>query len=189
MEYLISFLEIQIRRSQIVEIPAIWQLSYGMYAIGVSDGGRMSGCIANTVFQITAEPEAVALSMNLKNYTHGLIAKNGLFTVSILAEDVPRIVVASLGFSSGRDKDKFNNLPYALLPSGLPYITEGCCGVLECRVHSSLDCGTHTVYVGRVESSQPGSAGTPMTYAYYHQVFKGRAPENAPTYRPKIVSE
>ena len=33
----------------------LWQLSYGMYAIGAKHGEEDKGCIVNTVVQITAE--------------------------------------------------------------------------------------------------------------------------------------
>ena len=61
------------------------KLSYGMYAIGTMDGSRPTGCIVNTVFQITSENPIVALSMNHKNYTHDVIEKTGRLIVSILS--------------------------------------------------------------------------------------------------------
>ena len=40
---------------------------------------------------------------------------------------------------------------------------------------------THDVIFARVLNTIPDN-GTPMTYAYYHHVIKGKAPQNAPTY-------
>ena len=47
-----------------------------------------------------------------------------------------------------------------------------------------LDAGTHTVFLGKLVAAENLKAETPMTYAYYHQVKKGRAPKTAPTYQP-----
>ena len=42
----------------------LYNLSYGLYAIGVNDNGRKCGCIVNTVFQVTSTDPIVAVSMN-----------------------------------------------------------------------------------------------------------------------------
>ena len=39
----------------------------------------MSGCIANSIMQITSSPATLAVSMNHDNYTHGCIEKSGMF--------------------------------------------------------------------------------------------------------------
>lgn len=42
----------------------LYDLSYGMYAVGVKDGMRECGCIVNTVFQVSTIGPLIALSMN-----------------------------------------------------------------------------------------------------------------------------
>ena len=49
-------------------------------------------------------------------------------------------------------------------------------------MEQTVDCGTHEVVIARLVDTQKGE-GIPMTYAYYHDVIKGKAPKNAPTYR------
>lgn len=51
----------------------LYDLSYGMYAVGVKDGMRECGCIVNTVFQVSTIGPLIALSMNKDNYTCSLI--------------------------------------------------------------------------------------------------------------------
>ena len=82
----------------------LWQLSYGMYAIGAKHGAEDKGCIVNTIVQITAENPIIAVSMNKDNYTYEVIRESGQFAVSILGEEVDNNVIAELGFSSGRTK-------------------------------------------------------------------------------------
>ena len=60
-------------------------LSYGVYITATMDGQRPTGCITNSVMQITSSPATVAVSVNHDNYTNGCIEKNGFFAVSILA--------------------------------------------------------------------------------------------------------
>lgn len=45
----------------------LWQLSYGMYAIGAKHGAEDKGCIVNTIVQITAKNPIIAVSMNKDN--------------------------------------------------------------------------------------------------------------------------
>lgn len=56
------------------------------------------------------------------------------------------------------------------------------CGRLILDAINFVDCGTHVIVIGKLVTSYPGE-GTPMTYAYYHRVIKGKAPKNAPTFR------
>ncbi len=157
------------------------QLSYGVYAIGVQDNGRPCGCIVNTVFQVTSENPIVAVSMNKNNYTWELIEKNKNFSVSILSEQTRKEVIQKLGFSSGRDNDKYEGIDYQL-KEGLPVLQEQCCGAMLCKVVSVTETPTHMVILASVEDAFAIADTVPMSYRYYHEVIKGGAPKNAPSY-------
>lgn len=163
------------------------KLSYGMYAIGTMDGSRPTGCIVNTVFQITSENPIVAISMNHKNYTHDVIEKTGRFSVSILSEETPRKVITQLGFVSGRDHDKYDGLEWEE-KNGLPVLGENISAAFTCKVVGSVDTETHRVFLGQVEETYGPTDLTPMTYTYYHKVIKGGAPKTAPSYVPPEVT-
>ena len=159
------------------------KLSYGVYAILAMDGQRPTGCIVNTVFQISSKPALVAISMNKDNYTYEVIKNSGRFSVSILSEETPREVITNLGFQSGRDKNKMAELSYSMVDE-LPILKENCSGGFTCDVLSMTDAGTHFVILGTVKEAAEGSEYSPMTYRYYHEVIKGGAPKNAPSYIP-----
>lgn len=158
-------------------------LSYGMYAIGVMDGQKVSACIANTVVQVANTPNMIAVSLSHNNYSTECIRKSGLFTVSVLSEDTSGTVIGALGFSSGRDSDKLKNVHHRVLMEGVPVIRENTCCWFLCKVVSSAETPTHTVFLAEVTAGSEKIKGKPMTYEYYHRVIKGRAPKNAPTYR------
>ncbi|MCF2558220.1 flavin reductase, partial [Fournierella massiliensis] len=157
-------------------------LSYGVYLITAPDGERPTGCVANSLIQVTSSPATVALSLNHDNYTNGCVAKGGKFGVTILAEDSDPSLIGRFGFASGRDTDKFQGLDYTLA-QGVPLPKVKGCGWLVCQVADKLETDTHTVFLAKVLDGEP-APGTPMTYAYYHQVIKGSSPKNAPTYLP-----
>lgn len=164
-------------------------LSYGMYAIGVKDGKKISACIVNTAVQVARNPNTIAVSLNHDNYSCECIQKNGLFSVSVLSEDTSGTVIGALGFSSGRDTDKLKNVRHRILAEGVPIIKENTCCWFLCKVLSSSETTTHTIFIAEVVAGSEKSVGKPMTYEYYHRVIKGRAPKNAPTYREEKQTE
>lgn len=63
----------------------------------------------------------------------------------------------------------------------LPVVADACAYIV-CEVIDKLETSTHTVFLGKVLDADMLRSDTPMTYAYYHNVVKGRSPKNAPTY-------
>ena len=167
----------------------LFKLSYGLYAIGVKDGEKASACIVNTVFQVTNSPNTLAVSMNHDNYSHECIQKTGLFTVSVLSEDTSGAVIGALGFASGRSTDKLANVRHRVLEEGLPIIKENICCWYLCKVITSAETPTHTLFIGEIIAGSDKAVGIPMTYDYYHKVIKGSAPKNAPTYQPSLQED
>lgn len=157
------------------------KLSYGMYAIGVNSTSKMSACIVNTVFQISAKPAVIAVSVNNSCYTAEQIEKTGKFSVTILNTEAPKEVFTALGFASGYDKDKLSDVQYTVVED-LPIITNGICCYLICHVVNKTEVGDHTVYFAEVIKTGDMTLGEPMTYDYYHKVIKGSAPPKAPTF-------
>lgn len=165
-----------------MDLKALWKIGYGMYIVCSRKENVFNGQIANTVFQVTAEPPTIAVSINKQNYTHECITTSGIFAVSILAEDTPMPLIALFGFKSGRNVNKFEGMTFNTGTLGLPRLTEHMAGYIEAKVTRSLDAGTHTVFIGEVVSTESLGSGRPMTYAYYHDQKKGTAPKTAPTY-------
>ena len=165
-----------------MDVRAFWELSYGVYIVGAMDGPRPTGCVANSMMQITAEPASIAVSINHNNYTCGLIEKTGRFSIMVCSEKMPPLTIGTFGFRSGRDCNKFDAFPY-VMKDGVPVLKEGLTAWLTCEVINKMETATHTVFLGKVlDAEKLPDAGEPMTYAYYHRVIKGRAPKNAPTY-------
>ena len=163
------------------------KLSYGVYAVTTWDNGRPTGCIANSIMQITSNPATVAISINHNNYTNGCIDRSGKFAVSVLKEKTDPSIIGTLGFFSGRDTNKFEKVSYEL-KDYMPVVTDAC-GYIVCNVINKMETETHTVFLGEVIAGEVMSEEDPMTYAYYHKVIKGKSPKNAPTYLPEEETE
>lgn len=163
-----------------MDITALRQITYGLYVVGTSDNGRPTGCIINTCFQVTSENPIVAISMNKHNYTHDAIVRHRRFSLAILAEESDASLITTFGFQCGRDRNKYEGRDYSW-QHDTPVLQGKFAGHIICELLHVADNETHDVFFARVIDTLPDD-GTPMTYAYYHQVIKGRAPKNAPTY-------
>ncbi len=163
---------------------AFYKLSYGLYVVTSGGEGKFNGQIANTVFQVTSEPPTVAVSINKQNYTHEHILASRRFAVSILEEATPMTMIGRFGFKCGRDIDKLEGIGTRIGKTGIPIVTEHAVAFMEAEVLGQMDCGTHTIFLGRVvECDVLDTGAEPMTYAYYHKVKGGKAPKTAPTYQ------
>ena len=155
-------------------------LSYGVYIVSTLDGQRPTGCVANSIMQITSSPATIAVSMNHDNYTHSCIEKNGTFAVSILSEQSDPSLIGQFGFQTGKDVNKFDSVDFTTVDA-LPVINNAC-GYLTCKVIDKMETSTHTVFLAEVMNGDTLESAPAMTYAYYHKVVKGKSPKNAPTY-------
>jgi flavin reductase (DIM6/NTAB) family NADH-FMN oxidoreductase RutF/rubredoxin len=165
-----------------MDLKALYYCSYGLYVITSKDDGKHNGQIVNTVFQVTAEPPKIAVSVNKGNLTHGYISKSKVFTASILSVDAPMPFIGTWGFKSGRDIDKFEGADFKEGTTGARILLDHTLAYLEAEVEQMVDVGTHTLFIGKVVGCEVVSEGQPMTYAHYHEVKKGKTPEKAATY-------
>ncbi|TET82272.1 High molecular weight rubredoxin [candidate division TA06 bacterium] len=169
-----------------MDLKALFDLSYGLYVVCSHSDEKLNGQIANTVFQVTAEPPRVAVSISKNNLTHQYISNSGVFSFSVLDVSTPMEFIGLFGFKSGRDVDKLSQVRYEKGITGCPCVTDNALSMVETKVIGQLDAGSHTIFVGEVVSARILQGGNPLTYADYHRVKKGKAPKNAPTYRDGV---
>ena len=162
-------------------------LSYGVYVVSTLDGTRPTGCVANSIMQITSSPATFAVSMNHDNYTNACIKKIGKFAISILSEQSNSDLIGIFGFQSGKDVNKFEGVD-AFEKEGLSIVSDSC-GYIVCKVIDQMETSTHTVFLGEAVAADTLKKEDPMTYAYYHKVVKGKSPKNAPTYIEETKAE
>lgn len=161
---------------------AFFKISYGMYIIGSVKDGMYNGQIANSLFQVTSEPETIAISINRQNYTYEFIRASKVFSVSVLSEDAPMALIGHFGFRCGRDFKKFEGIRYKTGHMNVPLVLEHTVACFEVEVVKEMGCGTHSIFFGNATSYEKFNDDPPMTYAYYHLVKGGKSPKLAPTY-------
>ncbi len=175
-----------------MNIKTLHKISYGLYIVSSKKSNKFNGQIANSVFQITAKPPTIAVSINKKNFTHECIMESKIFTISILSQTAPMKLIGNFGFKCGRDFDKFKDVNYKSGQTAAPIVLDYSVGFIECEVLNFFDVGTHTIFIGKISNAEILNENEPMSYDYYHKVLKGKAPKTAPTYfnyKQKIITK
>ncbi len=168
-----------------LNVESLFKLSYGIYLIcSHMEDGKPAGCLVNTVFQLTAEPIRVGVSVSKNNQTHDAILKSGVVSVSIMGEKTPPPLLAKFGYRSGRDFDKFEGVEAVNDNQGNCVVQQGAVAWMSCKVEQAVDIDTHTMFICSVEQAETISDDIPMTYKYYRDVIKLKSSPNAPTYTP-----
>ena len=165
---------------------AMYKLGYGLYVLTANDGGKDNGCIINTAGQISEDPALIQIAVNKKNLTHDMVLETGEFNISVLSQDAVFWVFQHYGFQSGRDVDKFADVPYDdRLANGVRYIPVYSNAVFGCEVIQSVDLGKSTLFIANVTEAKVLSNAPSATYAYYHANIKPK--KNAPADSKKTV--
>lgn len=173
-----------------IDTKAYYTFSYGLYVVTSGNKDAANGFIANSVFQVTAEPPQIAVSCNKNNFTVEFLETSGIFALSVLANDVAPEIISDFGYKSGRDLNKFAGKEIIYGQTGTPVLVQNCLAYFECKIVQKLDVGTHIIFIGELlHSAILDESLQCMTYEYYRNVRKGAAPKNAPTYIDKSEPE
>ena len=151
---------------------AMFNLSYGLFILTAKDGEKDNGCIVNTVGQVTSQPNRISLAVNKANYTHDMILKTKEFNVSVLAENSKFETYKHWGFQSGRNTDKLESISFKRSANGLVYIADETNAFLSAKVVSTLDLGTHTLFIADVTDGEVLSQVPSATYSFYQNNIK-----------------
>jgi flavin reductase (DIM6/NTAB) family NADH-FMN oxidoreductase RutF/rubredoxin len=169
-----------------MNLEAFFKMSYGIYLITSKHGKELSGYIANTAFQVTAEPPKLAISCHKENTSARVINDSGVFALSVLGKDSDAGLIGLFGYQSGSDEEEFDRVNYQIGKNGARVILSHSVAYFECKVIDKIDVGTHFLFIGEVtegELLEPDK--DPLTYSYFRDEMKLMAPERAPTYVDK----
>lgn len=155
----------------------MFKISYGLYVLSAQENGKDNGCIVNTVQQVTVAPNRITVAVNKENHTHDMIVNTGLLNVSVLDQTVPFHIFENFGFQSGRTADKFQGIEYKRDKNGLAYLSKYANAFISGKVVSTVDLGTHTMFVADVADAEVLSDEESTTYTYYQKHIKPAPPK------------
>ncbi|MBR1847438.1 MAG: flavin reductase [Bacilli bacterium] len=153
----------------LLDMTAMFKLSYGLFALITKDGEQDNASINNSFFQVSDKPNLVMLSVNVANMSADTIRKTGVFNISVLNENADFGIFKSFGFVSGRDKNKFADYEgeVARAENGLLYLKGVANAMFSCKVIETKEAGNHVLFVAEVTEARVLNDVPSMTYAYY----------------------
>lgn len=136
----------------------IGHFSSGVSIVTVNDDGVNYGITASAVCSVSLEPPMLLVCVNQNTGTCHAISKAKSFTVNILG-----IEQAELALQFARpNSDKFADVKFSYGELGNPLL-DHTLAQIECRLVNEITGGTHSIFLGEVQSAQADSRN-PLVY-------------------------
>ncbi len=134
----------------------------GVTIVTLRVGEIVHGLTVSAFASVSPDPPLVAVIIDHRHRAYELLESDGArFSVNFLGEDQ---VAISNRFAWTEDENRFQDDGWDFAGHGAPVLTTALAW-LDCRIHSRLPAGTHTLYVGEIErlGARP-DAGSPLLY-------------------------
>jgi len=128
--------------------------------ITVDVGGYRTGITVGSLVSLALEPPLVGMSINREAQTHELLRESVRFGVSLLAGDQEAVAqrfamsVPPLVLWDGVE----------VRETGGPPLLAGAAAWMSCAIRDEVAVGSHTFFVGAVESVELGNASSVLVY-------------------------
>lgn len=121
---------------------------YGLYAIGVREGGERNAFTANWVMQCSFDPPLVAVAVENDGKSIGMMRSSKVFSVNVF-DASQRREAGRLARPAAKAPDKLSEVRCVDGVTGAPLL-EDSLGYVECRIVSECPAGDHTLFIGEV---------------------------------------
>ena len=128
---------------------AMRRLATTVALITSGQGENWAGMAATAVVSVCAEPPTILVAVNRSASLYPTLHAEKRFCVNLLSERHKELV----GIFSGQKKGfaRFETGGWEAGPGGLPVLPDAL-SALVCNTVSTVDVGTHTLFIGQVES-------------------------------------
>lgn len=125
-----------------------WKIPTALALVGSAADGERNAMTTSWITQLSMEPVLIGISVDNDAVTHRLISASSAFTVNLWDADDTRVFVK---FSKPAidDGETLNGRPVHTATTGAPVFDEAIAWI-DCRVHRSIDLGSHTLFVGEM---------------------------------------
>lgn len=132
----------------------------GVTVVTSQHSGIRHGMTVNSFTSVSLEPPLVMVSLERISRTHKLVEKAGIFGITVLA-DFQLDVSDCFAGRYTEQEDRFSNLKTFTMVTGAAFI-EGGLAFMDCRVVSTFEAGTHTLFIGEVVATRLGNGDKPL---------------------------
>jgi flavin reductase (DIM6/NTAB) family NADH-FMN oxidoreductase RutF len=144
----------------------------GVTVVTTQYEGVRHGMTVNSFTSISLEPPLILVSLERTTRTHKMVKASGYFGVTILSENQQKISDCFAGRHT-EHQDRFEGLTTLSIKSGIPFISGGL-AFFDCRVVSTYDAGTHTLFIAEVLAVAAGqdSHDKSKPLIYYNRDYR-----------------
>ncbi len=142
---------------------ALRNFASGVTIVTIRAGAEKHGLTVSAFASVSPEPPLVLVVIDHRHKAHPLLQRDeATFAVNILEQ---ADVELSNRFAWTKDEDRFDEGDWREGPSGAPILANAMAW-LDCRIVARHPAGTHTIYVGEVQTSHVSldSAALPLLY-------------------------
>ena len=136
-----------------------------------------SGMTVSSFTSVSVEPPTVLVCVNKQAYTHDIIARSGIYAISLLSAGQEDLSNRFAGLEAGV-VDRFEDLEVITAETGAPLLP-GAIAWLDCRVTMAVDTSTHTIYIAEVLYAKANADLEPLAYhnRHYRLLIDAPSPE------------
>ncbi|MDR5835505.1 flavin reductase family protein [Caballeronia sp. LZ034LL] len=155
---------------------AMRRLAGGVALVSTVHEGVRHGMTVTAVTSLTMDPPALVVSVNRHASAFDALLRSGTFCVNLLTQQHADLAVA---FSRKPDGDaRFANGAWRMNDHNLPSL-DGSIASITCRVHDTVEFGTHAILIGAVEHLEIESQQPMAPLIYLSGQFGGFWPLTA----------
>jgi flavin reductase (DIM6/NTAB) family NADH-FMN oxidoreductase RutF len=135
----------------------LWKMPSGLYLLGSRAGGVRNLMTLNWATQVALQPKLVGVSVEREALSHRLVGEGGVFSLSLIRRD-ERAVVRRFVKPAADDAEAgtLAGQPVLSARTGAPILASAAAW-LDCEVRTSVDVGSHTLFIGEVVASGFGA--------------------------------
>lgn len=141
-------------------------LAYAATAVTVlATGGPsgMAGVTCSAVCSICDTPPTILFCVNRRSAANSVIKANGFVSVNWLTSQQVDVSQLFAGAGHVPMESRFDDERWQMSPHGVPYRMDALL-VLDCRIASAAEVGTHSVFLARVLRSMRANGADPLVY-------------------------
>jgi flavin reductase (DIM6/NTAB) family NADH-FMN oxidoreductase RutF len=151
-------------------VRALGNMTYGIYVLTTSHDGTMNGMIASWVSQVSYDPPLIAVAVHPNRYSHRLIEQSGSFALHVLGKQQKHLMTK---FMSSDPETKFSAIEWKPGTTGSPVLAD-CVAFFECTLHTHLETGNHTLFIGEVVQAETVSGAELLSTLDFRGQYIGK---------------
>ena len=158
---------------------AMRRFAVSVSIITIANGAAKAGMTATAVSSMSMSPPSLLVCINRSARMHAEMHVGRAFCVNILNTDQAAVSSAFGGRLPA--EERFSEGAWSASSVGVPYLSNAQVNVF-CTVDATFDYGSHTIFIGKVESVRLNGKCRPLVYAdgKYVSIADIESTENVP---------